>query len=362
MQCADLTISDLGILNSRINDQLNGTRYPLQGSIEVTERCNNGCVHCYINKPVNDKYARHAELNFEEWCTVIDQIVDEGCLWLLMTGGEPFVRPDFLDIYTYAKRKGLLVTIFTNGTTLNQRIVDYLAKWVPYEIEITLYGHTREVYEKVTKQPGSFDRCRRGIELLQQHGLPLALKSMVIKENQHELQAMKNYAEKLGVRFRYDMQVNMGLDGTHQPIDQRLAPEQIVQFEQKDSERSKSWHDFKDAYAGVALDDERLYKCGAGIRLFNIDAYGRLSVCSMQREPGYDLRKGTFRDGWRGVIQDEIGKKRTVSSECQQCELAAICNQCPGWSKLEHGDSETKVDYVCRVTKMRATALNLWDK
>ena len=129
--------------SGRIHKESTATRTPLTGSIEVTRRCPLRCVHCYNNLPVNDR-ARSSELTYEEHCRILDEIAEVGCLWLLYTGGEIFLRTDFLDIYTYAKKKGLLLTLFTNGVLINERVADYLAEWPPFIIEITLYGHTKE--------------------------------------------------------------------------------------------------------------------------------------------------------------------------------------------------------------------------
>ncbi len=108
-------------------------------------------------------------------------------MWLLFTGGEIFARKDFLDIYTHAKKRGLLITLFTNGTQITPAIADYLADWRPFAIEITLYGRTRETYERLTRVPGSFDRCMRGIRLLKERGLPLKLKTVAVTINRHEM-------------------------------------------------------------------------------------------------------------------------------------------------------------------------------
>ena len=130
-------------------------RLPLDGSIEITGRCNLRCAHCYISRDVADKDAAAQELTHQELCRLIDEIVDEGCLWLLITGGEPFVRQDTLDVFTYARKKGLLVTLFTNATLLTPRIADMLAEWGPSAVEITMYGRTQQTYEVVTRVPGS---------------------------------------------------------------------------------------------------------------------------------------------------------------------------------------------------------------
>jgi MoaA/NifB/PqqE/SkfB family radical SAM enzyme len=123
---------------------------PISGSIEITRRCPLTCVHCYNNLSMSDSAASQAELTLAEHCRILDELADAGCLWLLFTGGEIFARRDFLEIYTHAKKKGLLITLFTNGTLITPRVADYLAEWRPFAIEITLYGRTRETYERLT--------------------------------------------------------------------------------------------------------------------------------------------------------------------------------------------------------------------
>src|SRR5258708_31589800 len=163
------------------------SRVRLSGQIEVTRRCPLECLHCYNNLPMSDGEARSRELDYAEHCRLLDQLADAGCLWLLYTGGEIFARRDFLDIYTYAKKKGFLVTLFTNGTLITESIADYLVEWPPFSIEITLYGATPETYEKLTQVPGSYERCMRGIRLLLQRNLPMKLKSAASSTNHYLL-------------------------------------------------------------------------------------------------------------------------------------------------------------------------------
>src|SRR5688572_20006691 len=99
-------------------------RLPLSGTIEVTRRCPLTCSHCYNNLPTGDRQAQAGELTLAEHQRLLDQLADAGCLWLLYTGGEIFVRPDFLDIYRYAKTKGFLITLFTNGTMITPEIIE----------------------------------------------------------------------------------------------------------------------------------------------------------------------------------------------------------------------------------------------
>jgi molybdenum cofactor biosynthesis enzyme MoaA len=123
---------------------------PLQVSIEVTRRCPLECLHCYNNLPMGDLEARRRELTKEEHFRVLDELVEMGCFWILYTGGEIFARKDFLEIYTYAKKKGFPDHAVHQRQSSANPIADYLVEWPPFAIEITLYGRTRETYEALT--------------------------------------------------------------------------------------------------------------------------------------------------------------------------------------------------------------------
>lgn len=338
-------------------------RVPLSGTIEVTRRCPLACAHCYNNLPLTDLQARRTELSYEEHCRLLDEIAEAGCLWLLYTGGEIFARPDFLDIYTYAKHKGLLVTLFTNGIMIDEKIASYLALYRPLSIEITIYGHTKETHERVTRSPGSFEQCMRGIRLLMERELPLKLKTMAITLNKHELWEMKRFVEQdLGLEFRFDAMINPRIDGVQSPLALRLTPEEVVALDLHDSKRVAEWNRFCEKYYGPVLDQERcddIYQCGGGLSSFAIDPTGKLSVCGLSSGDTYDLRQGTFGDGWEDYILRVRQKKITRQTKCVSCDLKAMCGMCPANGELENGDPEEPVDFLCRVAHLRAYALGL---
>lgn len=359
MECPHIPELSYRKFSKRLHDKVVARRIPITGSIEVTARCNLRCAHCYINLPANDQEVQAQELSAAELHHILDQVVDEGCLWLLLTGGEPFLRPDFLDIYTYANQKGLLVTLFTNGTTLTSRIADHLAEWCPFAIEITLYGHTQKTYERVTGVPGSYSRCMKGIELLLERKLPLKLKTMVMSLNKHEVWDMQAYAEGLGVDFHFDPELNARLDGDCKPSEFRISPQEVVELELADEKQSKSWREFCSKFWGPPLQPENLYQCSAGVGTFHLDPYGRLSACIMSRLPSYDLRQGTFREGWHEFMPKVRMKKRTRTVPCQHCDLISLCSQCPGWAQMEHGDQEKPLAHLCEIAHLRAEAFGL---
>ncbi|MGA1823938.1 MAG: radical SAM protein [bacterium] len=346
-----------------LHNRITARRIPADGSIEVTNRCPLSCVHCYNNLSLIDEEAHIRELTYNEHCHILDEIVDQGCLWLLYTGGEIFARKDFLDIYTYAKKKGLLITLFTNGTLITPEIADYLVQWRPFSIEITIYGNTRKTHEKVTRIPGSYDQCWRGIHLLRERGLPLKLKTMAITLNKHEIWEMKRYVEDdLGLEFKFDATINARIDCTKTPLAMRLSPREIVELDLQDPKRMAEWEEILKRFSIPAHSDKcagQLYECGGGINSFSIDPYGKLSICTLSRMDSYDLRKGNFKEGWENFIYTVRHKKRAVQSKCVGCTLKSLCGMCPANGELEHMNSEAPVDFLCEVAHLRAKALGL---
>lgn len=359
MECPSIPRMTYGEFGKRLYEATGHRRIPWAGSIEVTARCNLKCVHCYIACDEADLGAQQRELSAAELRRYLDEITDEGCLCLLFTGGEPLIRPDFLEMYRYGKRKGLIITLFTNGTLITPEIADFFAEWPARSIEITIYGASEKTYEAVTRVSGSYTRCMRGIELLLDRGLPLSLKTMLMTLNKHELSAMKDFAARLGVNFRYDAGLNFRLDGDSGPARFRLSPEEIVALDMADESRMEEIKEFVELFGGPPRSPHKLYTCGAGLGSFHIDAYARLNVCIMSRDPAYELRDGTFRDGWNDAFPKVFTQKRMQMTRCQSCVLSALCDQCPGWARMESGDPEQPVDYVCRIARLRGEALGI---
>jgi len=351
MDCPHIPELPYGDFSRSLYKKISGQRIPIGGSLELTFRCNLRCQHCYVSHG-HDGILRQKELTYPEIQRIIDEVVDEGCLWFLLTGGEPLVRRDFPKIYSYAKRKGLLLSLFTNGTLLTPQIVDYLAEWRPFNIEISLYGHTQETYERVTGIPGSHARCRRGIELLLERGLPLRLKTVVMSINKHELEDMQAYAESLGVKFLADPMINAGLDNFKKPVSLRLSPEEIVQIERADPNLVELLPHHYKKRIGTQVNSRKRYICYAGQTNFHIDPYGNLCLCVLSREPSYNLRKGTFHEGWDSFLPKIYNQEVGDDFECVDCEYRSVCAQCPGNAQLEFGDPDRRSDFICQVTHL----------
>lgn len=354
-----LTKSSYGEFSLDLHQRVGEKRIPIEVSLEVTRRCPLECQHCYNNLPMSDLGARNRELSKQEYFALLDELADMGVLWVLFTGGEIFARKDFLEIYTHAKSKGFLITLFTNGILINEKIADYLREYPPFGIEITLYGRTKETYETLTAMPGSYDRCMRGIRLLLDRGLPLKLKTVGTSINKHEVREMRRFAEEeLGVEFKFDALLNPRIDCSRAPLGIRLSPDEVVSLDLQ-------WQKLADAHrqslhrelASPNYGSDAVYGCGGGIKSFAIDPYGMMSICVLSHRDTYDIRQGSVRAGWEKFLFEVREKKRTRPSKCITCRLHSVCSMCPANGELENGDPESPVEFLCEVAHLRAAAL-----
>jgi len=352
MDCQLQPELDLEIWGEMLLKPLGGERYPLSGGMELTSRCNLSCLHCYINKPANCGKSKEKELTTGEIKDILDQAANAGCLFLLMTGGEPLIRPDFSEIYSHARRNGILITLFTNGTLVTHAILDVLTDMPPVLVEVTVYGATEGTYEAVTGVKGSYKRFIKGLDLLSQSGLRFALKTVLLTKNKHELSQMAKMAEDRNINFRYDGTIWPRLDREDGPYHYKLDVNGLLELDRLDRKRQDAWNSLYERTKGLPMRSEKIYSCGAGYRTFHIDSAGKMSVCIMARTPAYDVFEKGFESAWE-KLGAERSRIRQVNSPCQSCSAAGICMQCPGWSQLAHGDSETPVDFVCQLAKQR---------
>jgi radical SAM protein with 4Fe4S-binding SPASM domain len=354
-----LSVIGYGEFTHAVHARLSNERIPLDVTLELTHRCPLACQHCYNNLPMADRDAANRELTLDEYKQILDELAAMGTFWLLFSGGEPFARKDFLDIYTYAKHKGFLITIFTNGTVLTPAIADHLAQYPPFAIEITLYGHSKQVYEEMTQQPGSHDRCHRGISLLLERGLPLKLKTVPTSINKHEVFEMQKFAQDLGVEFKFDSLINPRIDCSQSPLGVRLTPAEIVAFDYVDPARKAEYRRLldHDIAAGAPAASNDLYYCGGGLRSCAVDPYGYMSICVISQHTAYNVREGGFRKGWDMALHATRSKQRTRPSKCGTCQIQSLCGMCPANGELENNDAESPVDFLCQVAHLRAMAL-----
>ncbi|MBN2370640.1 MAG: radical SAM protein [Vicinamibacteria bacterium] len=336
-------------------------RIPVLGMLETTFRCNLACAHCYVNRPPDDDWSRAREMSFARIESLIDEITAAGCLTLVITGGEPLLRPDFPKLYVHAVRQGLLVTVFTNGTLVDRGIVELFDRHRPEAVEITLYGMTAETYERVTRVPGSHARCIAGIQSLVDRGIRVRLKAMALKWNRSEIGAMRDYATRLGIEFRHDGQLNPRFDGRpSRALELQLAPQDVVDLEMADDKGAAALRRFCDNYVpgrAEVGESERVLLCGAGETSFAVDPTGRLLPCLLLRRMYADLGQGTFSQCWSELSSRLRALTCRKPSPCRKCNLAPLCGSCSGAAEIETGDLEGIVPRFCRIAHLRAHAL-----
>ena len=363
------------VAHNRITDfalwqKIANRRVPLDFYLEITARCNNNCSHCYINLPAGDMQASQKELSLAEISDIADQAVELGALWCLLTGGEPLLRSDFKDIYLSLKRKGLLLSVFTNACLVSEEHIELFKRYPPRDIEVSVYGASEATYERVTRKPGSYAAFRRGLDRLLDTGIKIKLKAMALRSNVHELPQIAAFCrDHSSESFRFDPLLHLRYD--QDPIrnaeikTERLSPEEIVAIEMADDERSIA---LKNNCDSLIFSDpghhqcNHIFYCGAGNGSFTVSYDGIFRLCADLWHPDcvYDLRKGNLADAWFNLVprvRDQQSNNPEFLNKCRDCPIINLCLWCPAHAHLETGEMDDVVPYFCQVAHARAAAL-----
>jgi radical SAM protein with 4Fe4S-binding SPASM domain len=338
--------------------------------VELTERCNNNCIHCYINLPADDLAAKARELSTEEIKRILKEAVSLGCLTVRFTGGEPLLWDDFEELYVFARKLGLKVLLFTNATLIDTHLVELFSRIPPLEkIEVTLYGMHQNSYESVTRVPGSFKAAWRGVNLLLKNNIPFVVKQALLPPNKEEIDAFEGWAATIPWMDRppvYSMFLDLRgrRNGKKNKLikKSRLSPEQGLKILTRRKERFiKDMQEFCSKF--MRPPGDKLFSCGAG-HGGCVDAYGNFQPCMTLRHPDvvYDLRKGTLKDALTNFfpkLREMKADNPEYLARCARCFLKGLCEQCPAKSWMEHGTLDTPVEYLCEVAHTQARYLGL---
>jgi len=328
------------------------------GTFDLTYRCNFGCAHCYVGHLVGQKRSEARELDTGQVVDLLEQAADAGCLMMLLSGGEPLLRDDFAQAYTSARRLGMIVTVFTNGSLVRPQHLEAFGEYPPHEVEVTLYGATEETYERVTGVPGSYWSVRRGIEQLLGAGVRVGLKSMILRDNVHEIETMAELARDLNVRYRVDPLVTARLDGNRAPLAGRVEPEFAAELETSVGEWALNMARFlgrQRVAAGLdPVPPERMFRCGAGQASFHLDPAGSMHPCLMSPSIGCDTLSGGFQAAWESTKAAVDGATWTEGGRCAGCPMVLVCGYCPGLMVLEGTSPSRPPEYVCRLGECRS--------
>jgi len=343
-----------------------------QLDIELTERCNNDCIHCCINRPANDADARAREMTTEQVKDILQQVAGLCFLQVRFTGGEPLLRPDFEELYIFARRLGLKVLLFTNARLITPHLVNLFMRIPPLvTIEITVYGMHAESYEAVTRVPGSFAQFWQGVNLLLDRKVPFVVKSALFPQNKQEIDEFEAWArmipwmtERPGYSMFFDLRNRRDDANKNRLIESvRQSPQDGLAVLTRDGAKyRKEMAEFASKFMGPPGD--QLFGCGAGCGIC-VDAYGRAQPCMGLRAPELTVDVvGAFHESRLQNALDQfshLSERRATNPDylrrCAVCFLKGLCEQCPAKSWMEHGTLDTSVEYLCEVAHAQARYL-----
>jgi MoaA/NifB/PqqE/SkfB family radical SAM enzyme len=340
-------------------------RLPLDGSLDLTYRCNNNCRHCWLWLAPNSSHARE-ELSFAETQRIVDEARRLGCQAWSISGGEPMLRPDFTEIFDYITRKSVTYSLNTNGTLISPEIARLLTR--KGKKMVALYGASAEVHDGVTRNPGSFEATMRGFAYLKEAGAGFIVQIIPMRLNYHEYGKMLELAKTLSPDFRVGapwlwLSACRSSTRNREILRQRLDPADVIALDEPGpgleflETLNAGETEPRATECGLSREDDRLFaKCIAARRDFHIDPYGQMSFCYYIKDPAlrYDLRSGTVRQAWEEFIPalaDTVHGGQEYQENCGSCDLRGDCRWCGVYAYLEHGRFSAKVDYLCQVAE-----------
>ncbi len=347
------------LLNEFIDSNFDNIRAPFSAGFELTAKCNLNCIHCYANHDRN-----HKDFSTEEFKKIFDVLVDRGMLETYFTGGEIFCRPDFEELYLYAKKKGVLVVLLSNITMLSQKHIDLFEEYPVELISTTMYGYSEETYERVTGVKGSYAKFMNALELLQKNNIRYELKFVGMKQNIEDLYKVREFGKKLGVEMVVSLSIHPMSDGTLSPMDYRITPEEAFEFDIKDEGRRSFWKDVArqllEGELGIIPDRAKerfakgcLYPCSIANQHVFITSDYKMQGCVRASYRQFDLRKGTFDEGWEFLQREFLDKKSSDSFKCRTCKDIRFCEQCTANFAQAYGDEEKIDSFYCKIASLR---------
>ncbi len=341
-------------------------RLPLRGTIDLTYRCANDCRHCWLRLPPGAP-ERAAELTAEEIRRIAAEARALGCREWAISGGEPLLRPDFLEIFEALTERAVWYTLNTNGGLITPAIARLLRR--PGTLLVALYGATAAVHDAVTRNPGSFEALTRGVACLREAGTPFTVQVVPMRTNFPEYGAMVRLAGswsrswRIGATWLY-LSASGDAVKDREIAAERLSPAEVVGL---DPARGGGPEGSFDAdCAAAAAPDAGLYAaCLAGRRDFHVDPYGGLSFCSFVKDPALrvDLRTTPLAEAWEDrlpALAAAAAPSPAYREGCGACELRSDCKWCPVFAWLEHRDPSVQIDSLCEIARETRRARTTW--
>lgn len=325
---------------------------PVSGTMELTGRCNFGCKMCFIHQSSADKTIKNAEMPTRFWCDLADELQDMGTLTMLLTGGEPMLRPDFAEIYTHLKRSGFLISVNTNLSLLTEEKLRLLSDNKPLILNVSLYGASDATYRALCGQERMFGTVRDNLLRLKQQGIAVKLNYTVTEENYGDREGIYAFARE----NQFPIQQTTYLFPPVRSADgcgcayMRSSPERTAQmlFECEKIRYGEHFGDYLKSRSKTIGDDEcgeNRMSCRAGVSSFWVTYDGFLQLCGMMDKKKLSLRDRPFCAVWQEARAER--EQICMPRDCLRCADQEYCEVCAAVCSAE-GSFDTPPDYICR--------------
>ena len=365
-------MQDATTVERMLLDQAKRTRTPANGSIELLPLCNMNCDMCYVRLSREEMERQGRLRTADEWLEIGRQMQEAGVLFLLLTGGEPFLFPEFRKLYLGLRQMGMILTINTNGTLIDEELAAFLGENKPRRVNITLYGTDDKTYADLCHYPGGFEKTMNGIRLLREHGVDVKIGGSLAKANLDDLDRLLDLGEELGIPARVDTYMMPAVREREKPYDlqARLNPEEAARARIHALKREMGPELFpKYAEESIRRADQPepaqekpgRMACMAGQCSFTINWQGEMRPCVILSSPAVSVFDVGFRTAWEEIVE-ETGKIR-LSAKCSACSMRHLCRTCAASALLEEGSYDRTPEYMCRYTEESLRLLrDEWEK
>ncbi|HKT87306.1 MAG TPA: radical SAM protein [Candidatus Sulfotelmatobacter sp.] len=318
-----------GLLEEMTNKAL-ALNIPLNVQLDLTYRCNEKCVHCYLDH--ND----HGEMTTAEIKHLLDEMAEAGVFVLTMSGGEIFLRKDFFEILEHARRLMFCVKLKTNAVLIREREAARIRDLDVESIQISIYSHRPEVHDAITLIPGSLKRSINAIRFLKSQGLKVIIANVLMTQNMLDYPGVRALAAELGVECTLDPTVTPMMDGNRSVLSLGVDTNALRDVF-RDSALVGDVDEFCAIPAKAGESELDATPCSAGHSACYVSPYGDVFPCVQFPLPTGNVRKQRFIDIWRhsDLMNDVRSIRIKDLTTCSSCTHAATCTRCPGLAYME---------------------------
>lgn len=334
-------------------------KIPLNGSLELLPLCNMNCDMCYVRLSHEDMEKQGRLRTVDEWVSVAEQMKKTGTLFLLLTGGEPLLYPDFQKLYLKLLEMGMIITINTNGTLITEEWAVFFGAHKPRRINITLYGSDEQAYANLCHYPGGFQKVVNAIHYLQKNNVDIKLSSSLTCFNQSDMDKIIGLGDSLHIPVRVDTYMMpavrernkpYNLQSRSNPTDAAKIRMQCLKKEMGEELFSRYRNAALAEIADIASVNGIRYtdqvSCYAGNCSFTINWQGEMRPCVVLSAPAVSVFEVEFEKAWE-LIVNEVSKIR-INTKCTSCSLRPLCRTCAACALLEAGSYDALPDYMCQ--------------